>query len=200
MLHFNPVELRPVVEETLANQCELLLVKDQGIYLMSAEGEWRKDGHIKYLVYADGCHPEKDEDWYDTACEFAGGDDFCEHLKLDAKAAERILSEGNQLRIHLLKEELIIHVAPVEWVCVADYRRMAARLLQQANVHYPACVGKSELKRWRNSAINLLGAACYTACKRVKPRDREEFQAAFGLLKQRIDSVNAQGAIRYPAC
>ncbi|WP_258395419.1 MULTISPECIES: hypothetical protein [Lonsdalea] len=77
---------------------------------------------------------------------------------------------------------------------------MAARLLQQANVHYPACVGKSELKRWRNSAINLLGTACYTACKRTKSRDREEFQAAFGLLKQRIDSVNAQGAIRYLAC
>lgn len=39
MLHFNPAELRAVVAEVRANQCALVLAKDDGVYLMPAVGE-----------------------------------------------------------------------------------------------------------------------------------------------------------------
>lgn len=57
MLHFNPVEPRTVVAEIRANQCALVLVKDNGVYLMPVVGERNATGRIKLLVYADGCHP-----------------------------------------------------------------------------------------------------------------------------------------------
>jgi hypothetical protein len=39
MLHFITAELRVVVTEVSANQCELVLAKENGIYLMPAVGE-----------------------------------------------------------------------------------------------------------------------------------------------------------------
>lgn len=65
-----------------------LLVKDQGVYLMS-NGSPRDivstDGDRKtsYLVYAKGCNPEKDEFWYDTAVDRLGGDDFAQFLPVE---------------------------------------------------------------------------------------------------------------------
>ncbi|BEM54870.1 hypothetical protein SME20J_35570 [Serratia marcescens] len=60
MLHFNPAELRAVVAEVHANQCALVLAKDNGVYLIPAVGELNATGRIKHLAYADGCHPDKD--------------------------------------------------------------------------------------------------------------------------------------------
>ncbi|HEI8868265.1 TPA: DUF3085 domain-containing protein [Serratia odorifera] len=198
MLHFNPKELRPVIEEAFANQCELLLVKDQGIYLMPARGDRRADGRTKHLVYADGCHPEKDESWYETSRALAGGDDFGEHLVLTESSIMRILLEGQELWIHLLPETISIYVTPVFWVPVADYRRITMRMLNMVEANYSACVSNAEFKQWRKSAITLLGIACHTDSKRAKSGDRNEHQTLIERLKQRIDCVNADGAIRYP--
>ncbi|WP_249655559.1 DUF3085 domain-containing protein [Serratia ureilytica] len=67
MLYFNPAELRAVVAEVRANQCALVLAKDDGVNLMPAVGERNVTGRIKHLAYADGCHPEKDDAWYETS-------------------------------------------------------------------------------------------------------------------------------------
>jgi Protein of unknown function (DUF3085) len=79
----------------------VLLVHDQGVYLMSngrprdivdADATDRKDESINegrsFVAYATGCDPEIDEDWYDTARALVGGDDFGEWLPwaLDLKA------------------------------------------------------------------------------------------------------------------
>lgn len=82
MLHFNPAELRAVVAEVRANQCALVLAKDDGVYLMPAVGERNATGRIKHLAYADGCHPDKDDAWYETSRRLVGGDDFGEELSL----------------------------------------------------------------------------------------------------------------------
>lgn len=46
MLHFNPAELRAVVAEVRANQCALVLAKDNGVYLMPAVGERNATGRM----------------------------------------------------------------------------------------------------------------------------------------------------------
>lgn len=199
MLHFNPAELRTVIAEVRANQCVLMLAKDNGVYLMPTVGERNATGRIKHLVYADGCHPEKDEAWYETSRQLVGGDDFGEELVLTDRCIERILSEGHELWIHLLPETVYMHVAVINWVCVADYRRMTARMLQLAEVHYSVCVRQDEFKHWRERAINMLATACHTDCKRAKPADRDDYQALFERLKQRVDTVNPKGALHYPA-
>ncbi|WP_329646886.1 DUF3085 domain-containing protein [Hyphomicrobium sp.] len=32
------------------------------------------------IVYAEGCHPEKDDDWWETSRNLVGGDDFGEPI------------------------------------------------------------------------------------------------------------------------
>lgn len=141
----------------------------------------------------------KDDAWYETSRQLAGGDDFGEELVLNDSCIERILSQGHELWIHLLPETVYMHVATVNWVCVADYRRVTARMLQLAEVHYSVCVSQDEFKHWRERAINLLATACHTDCKRAKPTDRADYLALFERLKQRVDTVNPKGALRYPA-
>jgi hypothetical protein len=67
----------------------VLLVHDHGVYLMSngkprdivgpdGEGcldESRDEGR-SFLAYAKGCDPNKDPEWFDTACALVGDDDF----------------------------------------------------------------------------------------------------------------------------
>ena len=61
------------------------LVHDDGVYLMSnglppdlLDGTV-KDGR-RFVAYAEGCHPQFDSDWFETARRFVGGDDFSETL------------------------------------------------------------------------------------------------------------------------
>lgn len=64
----------------------LFLVHDQGIYLMSgAEERQLIDGSEKCLVvYAQGCHPDKDADFWEHSRDLVGGDDFAEAIPLSA--------------------------------------------------------------------------------------------------------------------
>lgn len=48
----------------------LYLVGDQGIYIMSFDQNEQRD-----IIYAKGCNPEKDTDWYSNKCSLYGGDD-----------------------------------------------------------------------------------------------------------------------------
>ncbi|WP_249151222.1 DUF3085 domain-containing protein [Bradyrhizobium liaoningense] len=59
----------------------VLLVHDQGVYLMS-NGQPRDivKGQTSFCAYAQGCHPDRDADWYETARALVGGDDFGECL------------------------------------------------------------------------------------------------------------------------
>lgn len=98
-----------------------------------------------------------------------------------------------------MTETVYMHVATVNWVCVADYRRVTARMLQLADVHFSVCISPDEFKHWRERAINLLATACHTDCKRAKPADRADYLALFERLKQRVDTLNLKGALCYPA-
>ncbi|WP_051504144.1 DUF3085 domain-containing protein [Sphingomonas jaspsi] len=63
----------------------LMLVKDQGAYLMAPTDprQLTGEGEKCVVVYAKGCNPGVDDDFYETARSLCGGDDFCEGIALD---------------------------------------------------------------------------------------------------------------------
>ena len=79
-LRFKGSDLRPVLAEAVANQCRVVLAKDQGVYFLAERGERRPDGRVKLLAYAVGCNPDTDpfDDWWELARAELGGDDFGE--------------------------------------------------------------------------------------------------------------------------
>lgn len=65
----------------------LLFVHDHGVYLMSNA----KDRDLinptdpkskAYVVYAEDCNPDIDQDWWDNSRDKVGGDDFVEALPI----------------------------------------------------------------------------------------------------------------------
>lgn len=64
----------------------LLFVHDQGVYLMSnglpADLILTAKSPTSYVVYADGCNPNIDPDWWETSRALVGGDDFGEILPI----------------------------------------------------------------------------------------------------------------------
>lgn len=94
---FETKEILRCVEHTLAAEAwevgylpptdepGLILVHDQGIYLMSG-GAPRDliNEKTSYVVYAKNCNPEKDEDWWENSRDLVGGDDFAEFIPVSA--------------------------------------------------------------------------------------------------------------------
>ncbi len=92
-LVFKADDLRRIVAHALAAPThsegyggakgDVVLVHDQGVYLMSG-GQPRdlisEGGLSSYVAYAQGCDPGKDAGWWETARELVGGDDFGQHL------------------------------------------------------------------------------------------------------------------------
>ena len=56
----------------------ILLVHDQGIYLM---GQGMPSGRNP-IIYARGCHPQRDCDFWEHSRDLVGGDDFVERFSL----------------------------------------------------------------------------------------------------------------------
>jgi len=93
-LIFNATDVRRVAEHSLnapkqattwdgveVAMPSVLLVHDQGVYLMSnGEPADMITERSRYVAYAHGCHPDTDNNWYDTARELVGGSDFAELL------------------------------------------------------------------------------------------------------------------------
>ena len=79
-LRFKGADLRPVLAETEANKCRVVLVKDHGVYFLAERGERTSEGRQKLLAYAIGCNPDIDpfDDWWERARTELGGDDFAE--------------------------------------------------------------------------------------------------------------------------
>ena len=70
----------------------LLLVHDDGVYLMSASVEPQLVEHNserRVVSYADGCRPS-DEDCWEHSRELVGGDDFSELLPLEPTASAKV--------------------------------------------------------------------------------------------------------------
>ena len=75
--------LPPMENRTPVGPC-LLLVHDTGVYLMSngIPRYFDESGNKSYVVYAEHCHPDNDEEYRETSRELVGGDDFVETLPI----------------------------------------------------------------------------------------------------------------------
>ncbi|EYU16339.1 Protein of unknown function (DUF3085) [Photorhabdus aegyptia] len=110
MLLFKAKDLKPVLREAIAHQCDVLLVKDQGVYIMSDMGTMQNGRHL--VAYACGYHPEKDEGWYERAREAVGGDDFAEKLGFSVLTLNRLLNDKCDLKVTLTATQIITQFYP----------------------------------------------------------------------------------------
>lgn len=99
-LRFKGSDLRPVLAEAVANQCRVMLVKDQGVYFMAERGE-RLDNRRKLLAYAVGCNPDTDpfDTWWNRADDELGGDDFAEYFDPTEPIFSNILNSQDDLLV-----------------------------------------------------------------------------------------------------
>ena len=114
-VRFKGTELRPVLAEAVANQCRVILVKDQGVYFLAERGERRPDGRQKTIAYAAGCNPDVDafDDWWELARAEFGGDDFGEFFDPQEGVFARILRSEDDLDVSAAVTHLSLQAVPL---------------------------------------------------------------------------------------
>lgn len=75
--------------DVIPNQPAILIVHDHGVYLMSNGTPCDKEGDKNHVVYAQGCNPNTDEDFYEESRYKVGGDDFAEPFPVTAGTLQR---------------------------------------------------------------------------------------------------------------
>ena len=100
--------------EAIANQCRIVLVKDQGVYFLAERGERRPDGRVKLLAYAVGCNPDTDpfDGWWELARAEFGGDDFGEFFDPQEGVFARILRSEDDLDVSATATHLSLQAVP----------------------------------------------------------------------------------------
>ncbi|USR37580.1 DUF3085 domain-containing protein [Ectopseudomonas hydrolytica] len=113
-LRFKGADLRPVLAEAVANQCRVILVKDQGVYFLAERGERRPDGRQTLLAFAVGCNPDIDpfDDWWELARTELGGDDFGEDFDPKDKVFGHILNSEDDLELSATATHLSLKPVP----------------------------------------------------------------------------------------
>ncbi|KFK91753.1 DUF3085 domain-containing protein [Serratia sp. Ag2] len=114
-LLFKGSDLKPVIAEALANQCQLILVKDQGVYWLSQKGERLPSGRQKHIAYAVGCNPDVDpfDNWWEVARAEFGGDDFGEWFDSTDALFKRILHDGWDLEVSATSTEITLSAVKI---------------------------------------------------------------------------------------
>ena len=87
----------------------LMLVHDQGLYLMVFGIQDPADQSKALCVYAEGCDPQKDEDWWDAARAICGGDDFGEEL--NAREVWPLIAGGHGLKVSFSETHMTMKAA-----------------------------------------------------------------------------------------
>jgi len=118
MLRFKGADLRPVLAEAVANQCRLILAKDQGVYFLAERGERTPEGRRKRLAYAVGCNPDLDpfDDWWERANAELGGDDFGEFFDPQEHLFAHLLTSEDDLRLCATPTHLSLEAIPPEQI------------------------------------------------------------------------------------
>lgn len=109
-LRFKGTDLRPVLAEAVANQCRVVLAKDQGVYFLAERGERLPDGRQKLIAYAVGCNPDTDpfDDWWELARAEVGGDDFGEFFDSKDGVFAHILHSEDDLELSATETQLFL--------------------------------------------------------------------------------------------
>lgn len=102
MLTFKKDQLLKLLTAVPADS-ELLLVHDQGVYIMSATQPVGQ----RTIIYAEGCNPEKDDDWWESSRRLVGGDDFGEPFATAGAVLTFLAAAEHGLRITVTETQLI---------------------------------------------------------------------------------------------
>jgi hypothetical protein len=110
-LEFDAADVKKIVEHALAAKKHhgtqdpaLILVHDQGVYLMSnGVPTLPRPGNV---TYAKGCYPERDPEWYDTAYDKVGGDDFAEFLPWCEDILQHIKNGAKVITFQITPEDI----------------------------------------------------------------------------------------------
>jgi hypothetical protein len=116
MLHFKGTELLPVLSEAVIHNCQVIFVKDQGVYLISETGDFdKKAGRKKHIAYAQGCNPNVDEfdHWWEKASSEVGGDDCAEYFNVKDDVFQLVLAGGHDLHIELSESDIQLRAVPL---------------------------------------------------------------------------------------
>lgn len=105
-------DMEPVIKEAQKNKCQLMLVKDQGLYFMPQKGERNAKGRIVNIAYAEGFNPDKVEfeNWYDTLRDEIGGSDFAEYFDSSATAFGVALEEKLDIKVVITETDLTLDI------------------------------------------------------------------------------------------
>jgi len=113
LVEFSQDGEEPVPLDRVPTEPCVQLVHDDGVYLMSnGLPPDLLDGTIeqgrRFVAYAEGCDPQHDPDWFETARQLVGGDDFSETLpwakdirQLARAGATHILLQVSATRLSL---------------------------------------------------------------------------------------------------
>jgi Protein of unknown function (DUF3085) len=87
-------------ERVIPTEPQVILVHDDGVYLMSngtprdlIDPNSTEKYARSFVAYAEGCNPTTDDDFYDNARDLVGGDDFSEYFPW-AKPIKEMLDNG----------------------------------------------------------------------------------------------------------
>jgi hypothetical protein len=118
-LVFKADDLRRIVAHALAAPThsegyggakgDVVLVHDQGVYVMSAgqpRDLTRERSSSSYVAYAEGCDPGKDPAWWETARDLVGGDDFGQHLPWAKAISEAIDAGAKTVAINMTRKRI----------------------------------------------------------------------------------------------
>ncbi len=65
------------------NKDNFFFAKDQGVYFGQTHGSQSENNFENHIVYCDGFNPDTNDDWWESASDSFGGDDFGEMLEID---------------------------------------------------------------------------------------------------------------------
>lgn len=115
-LRFKGTDLRPVLNEAITNKCQIILVKDQGVYFLAERGERRTDRRQKLIAYADGCNPDiaPFDDWWELSNLELGDDDFGEFFDPQEGVFAYLLKHESDLEISATETQLFLQAITPE--------------------------------------------------------------------------------------
>jgi hypothetical protein len=114
-LRFPASALATVIAEVEENCCDLLLVKDEGVYVMAEKGLLQQGK--RQIAYADGFDPATAADageFYDMVRTACGGDDFCDHLTLTPQLLDVLRSVAADLVIELTPTSFTVSAEAID--------------------------------------------------------------------------------------
>lgn len=108
---FKSTDLISVIQEAKDNHCQVLLVKDHGLYMMSEKGALNQDTGRRRVAYAEGFNPDivDFDGWYDKLHDICGGDDFAEYINQDDPAFNLVFRYQFNLRVDITETTFQLH-------------------------------------------------------------------------------------------